>query len=146
MQQLLELADNLGLTVIEKRVAHTSGYRHGDRRVFLTPRMPRRASRSVLAHEIAHHILGHRPTEFGPVRSRQEREANEWAARHLINHEAYIEVEKLRDGHLGSMAFDLDVAPELVMFYRGMLQRLGNATYVKARMGAGQWEIRAEVA
>jgi Zn-dependent peptidase ImmA (M78 family) len=145
VQALLQLADELGLTVVEKRVAHTSGYCAGERTIYLTPRMPRRAARSVLAHELAHHVLEHRPTDFGPIRSRQEREANEWAARYLIDHTSYVEVERLRDGHVGSMAHDLDVAVELVTVYRGMLQRLGNAVYVRPRMGAGQWAHRAEI-
>ncbi|MBW9093152.1 ImmA/IrrE family metallo-endopeptidase [Microbacterium jejuense] len=144
MQSLLQLAEDLGLTVIEKRAPHTSGYRPDERIIRLTPGMPRRAARSVLAHELGHHVLGHRPTDFGPIRSRQERQANEWAAQHLIRHDVYIESERIRDAHLGSMAHDLDVAPELVAVYRAMLQRMGDATYVKPRMGAGQWMYRAE--
>lgn len=146
MQALLQLADDLGLTVVERNVRHTSGYRPGDRTIYLTPRMPRRAARSVLAHEIAHHVLEHRPSQFGPVRSRQEREANEWAASHLISRESYIETERLREGHLESMAFDLDVAAELLAVYRSMMRRIGDTVYMDARMGAGQWAHREDVA
>lgn len=146
MDALLALAAELGLTVIEKRVAHTSGYHPGDRRIYLTPGMKRRTARSVLAHEIAHHVLGHHPTEFGPIRARQERAANEWAAVHLIDHDAYAEVERLRDGHVPSMSHDLDVAPELVAAYRSMLQRIGDTVYLAPKMGAGQFALRAEIA
>jgi Zn-dependent peptidase ImmA (M78 family) len=142
MQALLQLADELGVHVIEKRAPHTSGYRADEKLIRLTPGMPRRAARSVLAHEIGHHVLGHRPTDFGPIRARQEREANEWAAQHLIDPAVYVEVEKLRDGHLQSMAHDLDVAVELLTVYRSMLHRLGDAVYVRPKMGAGQWMHR----
>lgn len=123
MEALLALAEELGLTVVEKRSAHTSGYRPGDSHIFLTPKMPRRTARSVLAHEIAHHVLGHSPAPFGPLRKRQERAANEWAALYLIRLDAYVEVERLRDGHLTSMAHDLDVAPELVAAFQDVLAR-----------------------
>lgn len=146
MLTLLQLAEELGLEVIEKRGPHTSGYRPHERVIRLTPGMSRRAARSVLAHEIAHHVLEHRPTDFGPIRARQERQANEWAARHLIDHDTYIEVERLRDGHLASMAHDLDVAPELVTVYQSLLQRLGPVTYFDARLGTAQWARRTEVA
>lgn len=146
MHDLLRLADELGLVVVEKRVAHASGYLPGDHTIALTPRMPRRTGRSVLAHEIAHHVLEHRPTEFGPIRKRQEREANEWAACHLISHEAYSEVERLRDGHIEAMAHDLDVATELAIVFRSMLARIGDTVYVDPRMGAGQFAHRTEVA
>lgn len=146
MQTLTDLAADLGLTIVEKRIAHASGYRPSDRTIFLTPGMSRRVTRSVLAHEIAHHVLEHRPTPHGPVRWRQERQANEWAARQLISHDAYVEVESLRDGHRASMAHDLDVADELVDAYRGMLQRIGDTVYMKPRMGAGMWERRVMVA
>lgn len=145
MQALLNLADELGLTVIEKRVAHTSGYRASDRHVFLTPGMQRRRARSALAHEIAHHVLEHRPTEFGPVHKRQERHANEWAARLLIPHDRYIEVERLRDGHLLSMAHDLDVAPELLEVHQSMLLRLGPVTYFDPCLGSAAWSHREDV-
>ncbi|MCC2031797.1 ImmA/IrrE family metallo-endopeptidase [Microbacterium allomyrinae] len=145
MQALLQLAAELGVTVIEKRATHCSGYRADERLIRLSPGMKRRSARSVLAHELGHHILGHRPTEFGPIRKRQEREANEWAALHLIDHAKYVEVERIRDGHLESMAFDLDVATELLTVFRSMLHRIGDATYLDPRMGAGQWLLRTEV-
>ncbi len=146
MHDLLKLADELGLHVIEAHGSHTGGYRPHERTIRLRPGMRRRIARSVLAHELAHHILEHRPTEFGPIHKRQERHANEWAARHLISHEHYIEVEQLRGGHEPSMAHDLDVAPEIVATYRSMLQRIGGTVYFEPRMGAGMWTQRHQVA
>ena len=145
MKDLMRLADELGLTVVEGRGKHLGGYRPGERTIRLTPGMPRRTARSVLAHELAHHVLEHRPTEFGPIHSKQERHANEWAAQLLISRHRYIEVERIRDGHLASMAHDLDVAPELLEVYRGMLLRVGPVTYFDARLGSAAWSHREEV-
>jgi Zn-dependent peptidase ImmA (M78 family) len=141
MDHLWQLADDLGLTVVEATGPHQSGYRPGDMTIRLTPGLPRRLARSVLAHEIGHHVLGHRPTELGLARKRQEQQANEWAACYLISHTAYIEAEKIRDGHLASMAHDLDVADELLAVYRSLLQTIGDTTYLAPRMGAGQWLV-----
>lgn len=117
------LARDLGLTVIEQPGKHLGGYRPDDNTIRLTPNLPQRAARSVLAHEIGHHLLGHRPTPFGPLRARQERAADEWAARHLITLDGYREAEMLRDGHLPSIAHDLGVAYELAVAYQRILAR-----------------------
>lgn len=123
MEKLLQLSDELGLDVIEGHGAHLGGYRPDENVVRLRPGLSRRAARTVLAHEVGHHALGHRPTRFGPVLGRQERAANEWAARHLISLSDYREAEYLRDGHLASIAFELDVLPVLVESFQSILER-----------------------
>lgn len=139
MQPLLTLASELGLTIIERRGRHLGGYHAGSRTIRLDPSMPRRFARSVLAHEIAHHVFADEPSPYGPVTAKQERRANEWAALHLITADAFADAEKHRNGHTASMAFDLDVTPELVDAYRRVLVRIGDTTYVDAKMGAGQY-------
>lgn len=139
MQHLLTLARELDLRVIERAGANLGGYHHGSRTIRLDPKMPRRVARSVLAHELAHHVFGDQPSPYGPVRAKQERRANEWAALRLITPEAFAEVEQLRDGHTASMAHDLDVMPELVEAFRRLLLRVGGVTYVDPHMGAGQY-------
>lgn len=123
MEKLLQLSDELGLHIIEAGGTHAGGYRPGENVIRLRPGMSRRATRTVLAHEIGHHLLGHRPTHFGPVLARQERSANEWAARELIPIAAYREAEYLRDGHVPSIAFELDVLPVIVESYQSILER-----------------------
>ncbi|WOF23796.1 ImmA/IrrE family metallo-endopeptidase [Microbacterium betulae] len=145
MDRLLSIAEDLGLRLVEARGEHAGGYRPDEKIIRVTPGLARRGARSVLAHELGHHVLGHQPSHFGPVRSRQERAANEWAARFLIDREAFAEVERLRDGHVASMAFDLDVVPELVQAFQAMLLRLGDTVYVKPRMGEGQWDHKVDV-
>ena len=118
-----QLADDLGLTVVEHAGVHHAGYHPGTRTVHLAPGRSRRVTRSLLAHEIAHHVLNHHPTQNGPLRARQEVAANEWAARRLIALPAYVEAERLRDGHVATMAHDLDVVPELITAYQQILRR-----------------------
>ncbi|MDQ7877316.1 ImmA/IrrE family metallo-endopeptidase [Microbacterium sp. QXD-8] len=139
MKDLLTLAAELGLTVVERRGKHLGGYHAGSRTVRLDPHMPRRVARAVLAHEIAHHVFGDEPSPYGPVRAKQERRANEWAALRLITPDAFADAERLRNGHTASMAHDLDVTPELIDAYRQVLLRIGDTTYVEPRMGAGQY-------
>ena len=112
----------------------------------MRPGLSARVARSVLAHELGHHALGHRPTRRLAARARQERSANEWAASRLISPAAYAEAERLREGHVGGIAFDLHVSDELVVVYRSLLLRTDTSTYVDPRLGIGQWEHRIEVA
>ena len=141
-----DYADQLGLTVVEHHGPHTSGYRPGDHSVHLRPGMRGRILQSVLAHEIAHHILGHLPTDSRPERARQEAAANRWAALHLIDPEAYAAAERARNGHTKSMAVDLHVADELVDVYQQHLARIGDTVYVAPKMGAGQYDHRELIA
>lgn len=140
------LAADLGLAVIERRVEHRSGYWPDDEVIYLTPGMPPRTLRCVLAHEIAHHVLGHRPAVHGPIRRRQEHAANEWAAKRLIDPARYAEVEHQREGHLASMAHDLNVVPELLQVFQRRLLRVGDTVYVAPRMGVGEYAARVKVA
>jgi hypothetical protein len=140
-----KLADDLGLTVRERRGTHRSGYAPDDNHIDLTPGMRGRVLRGVMCHEIGHHVLGHRPTEFGLVRKRQEFAANAWAAHTLITPEAYAEAEQHRGGHVTAMAIDLNVPDELVVVYQRTLLRTDQATYVRPRLGAAQFAHRVEV-
>lgn len=140
-----ELAADLGLEVHEWRGKHRSGYQPDDRTIRLRRGMTSRVTRSVLAHEIGHHVLGHRPTEFGPIRARQEREANEWAATQLITPDEYASAEYLHAGVLCLMAAELHVADELLTAYQSMLTRIDSTVYVDSRMGIGQYAHRIEI-
>ncbi len=146
MQELLQLADELGVKVIERRGGKPGGYHAGTTTIRLHPGMSWRVSRSILAHELAHHIFGDTPTPYGPVRAKQERRANEWAARRFITPSTYAAAEANHHGHLPAMAYELGVTLELIEAYKQMLTRIGDATYVAPRMGIGQFMHRAEVA
>lgn len=146
LAHLIGLADELGLTIVEKRGNTRGGYHDGLRQIRLNPGQSYRVNRSFLAHEIAHALFRDTPTHFGPVAAKQERRAWEWAATYLITPEDYSQAEQLRDGHAPAMAHDLGVTVELIATYRETLQRIGDTVYVRARMGAGMWDHREAIA
>ena len=123
MQQLLRLADELGLRVIERPGPTPGGFQPVTRTIRLAPGLSRRTPRSVLAHEPGHALLGHPPTWQAAFRARQERQADEWAARRLITPAAYAAAEQLRGTHLASLAFELDVTIEIVLAFQRVLRR-----------------------
>lgn len=137
------LAATLGLTIIEERGAHAGGFRPGEATIRLLPGLTARDRRSVLAHEIGHYVLGHVPCPAGILHARQERSASEWAADRLISLAAYRDAENVREGHLESIAHDLDVHPKIAAVYRDMLARIGDAVYLRPRMGLGQWDHKS---
>lgn len=136
----------LGLTIIEAHGAHAGGFRAGEATIRLLPGLSARDRRSVLAHEIGHYLLGHVPRAAGILHAKQERSASEWAASRLISIAAYRDAEGIREGHLESIAHDLDVHPQLVVIYRDMLERIGDTVYLRPRMGVGQYDHRELVA
>lgn len=121
-------------------------YDHPSRTIRLRPGMAARHHRSVLAHELAHAVFGDVPSKFGPVNAKQERRAEEWAALRLITLDDYRHVESIHRGHAGAMALDLGVMRSIVLAYRGLLERHGDTTYVRPRLGAGQYDHREQVA
>lgn len=123
MDHLLRLAEEHGLTVVERRGRTLGGYDHASRRIRLDPGMSARTACSVLAHELGHATLGHTVTADPIRRRRQERQADEWAARLMITPAAYAAAEALRGTHRASLAFELGVTIELVAAYQRLLQR-----------------------
>lgn len=142
MDDLLRLVEEHGLRVIERPGPTLGGYDHASGCIRLAPGMSERTRRSVLAHELAHAALGHTVTTHAPTRRRQERQADEWAARLLLTPAAYASAEAMRGTHDASLAFELGVTIELVRAYQRLLQRVGDTTYLAPRMGAGQWAHR----
>ncbi|MBN6192515.1 MULTISPECIES: ImmA/IrrE family metallo-endopeptidase [Microbacterium] len=128
MQQLLLRAEDLGLRVIERPGRTRGGFDPATGTIRLAPGMSRRTARSVLAHELGHAHLGHRPTEVPHTRERQERAADEWAARLLLTPQAYAAAERARGAHLASLAFELDVTVEIVVAFQRLLRQGTTAT------------------
>lgn len=147
-QTLANFADMLGVRLEYAHLpASIDGeYIHGAKLIRLRRGMSARHHRSVLAHELGHAAFGDVPSKFGPVHAKQERRAEEWAALRLITVDDYRRAEQLHHGHPGAIAIELGVMTSIVTAYQGLLTRLGEATYVDSRMGAGQYAHRAEVA
>lgn len=119
---LEELADRLGVTLLE----HVGGekgrhYRRGI--ISLRQGLPWATRRVTLAHELAHHILGHTPTGDAWMSARQERHADELAAELLISVEDYVRAESLVGCHAGALAQELGVTRHLIHVWRGLHQR-----------------------
>lgn len=123
MHTLLRLAEEHGVRIIERPGPTRGGFDPASRTIRLTPGMSARTTRSVLAHELGHVVLGHVPTAEPTARRQQERQADEWAAGRLITSAAYAQAEEARGPHIASLAFELDVTIELVLAYQRRLRR-----------------------
>lgn len=74
----------------------------------------------TLAHELAHHVLGHDPAATGWWKARQEKQADEYAAGMLIDREEYKMAEKIHGPYPSAIAAELGVTKYLL----GVWQRL----------------------
>lgn len=93
-------------------------YEHHLLRITLDPRMPRRQSRSVLAHEIVHHEESDVLTMCSHAQRFQERRADQRAARRLIDIQDLADVMLSCDNHLSAMAVELHVSDDLLRIRR----------------------------
>ena len=75
----------------------------------------------TLAHELGHAHHGHSPSAIKWIHTRQEREADQWAAQLLINKEAFRIMERECDGHEGAMAEGLGVTIHLIQAWKESL-------------------------
>lgn len=117
-------------------------YRHDLSRIRLRHGMSPRLECWTLGHELGHAVHGDIRTCNDRVTSKQERRADEWAARFLIDLDRYRDVELLREGHVPSMAYDLGVISRGVEVYQRVLERLGDHVYLKPQHGVGQFAAR----
>lgn len=79
-------ADELGLEVRYHPLRTCFGlYVADESLILLRPKMRAAVERSVLAHEIAHHLLGHTSAQPGVWGLKQEHAADRWAATALID-------------------------------------------------------------
>ena len=147
MERLYDILDSLDVVVEYSDLSalgRDGDYDHELRLIRLQSGMAVRRERWVLAHETAHAFFGDELTMFARLNDRQERRADEWAARQLVAIDRYREAEFSRNGHVPSMAYDLGVVTETVEVFQRTLTRVGDTVYVKPRMGLGQWCQRAD--
>lgn len=83
--------------------------------IILRPRMRATTERCVLAHEIGHHLHGDRPRE-DLWSERQERRADEYAARQLIDRKRLREAALLSPDP-GQWALELGVTGDILTAY-----------------------------
>lgn len=137
MRELLAHATTLGVQVHVAHLPHPyMGFYDSERRVAvygfdLTPV----EQRSVLAHELGHAYYDHQCQDD----PRAEEVADLYAAYLLIEPGAYVAAERA-DPAPEAIAEELGVTVDLVrVFEKRALTRVHGVTYVRARMGAGQY-------
>lgn len=124
MQQLYDFAEMLPVSIeFHPLRARNGEYRDDLKRIRLREGMSERLTRWTLAHELGHAVFGDVPSVHGPLKAKQERRADEWAALRLISLDRYREVELLREGHIPSMAHDLGVIDRGVEAFQRILAR-----------------------
>ncbi|AKK05203.1 putative DUF955 family protein (plasmid) [Corynebacterium mustelae] len=122
--KLLQLAEDLGIQVLTdtQGVLHPldlGGWFPQARTILLAKDLGRGDYLHTLAHELGHAYHGHE----GCFNTRQEWQADRFAAELLIDPLAYAEAEKLYGEHPGAIAHELGVARQTVLIWRRIYER-----------------------
>jgi Zn-dependent peptidase ImmA (M78 family) len=105
-------AERLGIAVVEGRLRHANGLWVPEKRlIILKAGMRRLLERSVLAHELGHVCLGHQDDS-----PRNERQADRFAARHLITDDLLRQAVK-QSPDPAQWCHELDVTPHILNTY-----------------------------
>lgn len=102
------------------------GSRHGEYHegvITLNDDRPEEVQRIVLAHELGHAWHDHQPTSSRWARERQEREADEHAARLLVTRFQYANAERMYGPSVGAVAQELGVPARYVERLRDITRR-----------------------
>jgi hypothetical protein len=114
-------AEQLGLQVEYQRLQTGWGlYVPGRDLILLRPRMKAATERSVLAHEILHHLHSDR-RENGVWNLRQERRADAGAARNLISDERWADVTSWSSDPR-EWAIELQVTGEIIFAFTRLMR------------------------
>lgn len=120
LEELEQFIESQGVAITYKpNMRVPASYNHQLNRITLSAclqSMPRNAV-STLAHEYAHHLLGHE----GPQPACEEDRADRLAAQMLITPEAYARAEQLHEGHIPAIADELGVTCWIVKAYQRRL-------------------------
>ncbi len=144
MRDLLMMAARAGLEVhaIEMPEGDLGYYAIDEQRIYFNLLCTPFERRSVIAHELGHHHYGHGCEDDPP----SERQADTYAATLLIDPRSYADLERISH-HAEWIADEMGVTPEVIHDYRRYcLQRIGDFTYTRPRMGVGQWLHRGVTA
>lgn len=113
MEALIEWAEGLGLKVKFRDLGRRHGEIHSSGLVLINPHRTLTRQRVTLAHECGHAFHQHDWTRDHD-QVRDEREADQYAARLLISPDAYAAAEDLCGPHPGALARELQVTRRLV--------------------------------
>jgi Zn-dependent peptidase ImmA (M78 family) len=144
MRELLRFAARQGISVHAARLEHgvLGEWYEDEREIYYDLRMAPDETICTIAHELGHAHYGH-PCEDD---QRIEDQADEYAARLLIDPAIYARLE--REGvHQHDIAEELGVTVDLLnIFMQRCLVKLRGVTYARAKMGAGMYAHREDVA
>lgn len=118
-----QLADALGVAVVETPYLDdglNGQYLHHRRLILLRQGLDPWTRKSALAHELGH--AWHGDDIHGDPR--MERRADQFAAQILITPTEYRLAEKLHDGHIGAIAYELGVTPHLITVWKDLYERI----------------------
>lgn len=117
------LAESMGVQLQRHTGGHPGWYDH-HRRIISTRRGQSISQyKSVLAHELGHAAHRDTPTGNGHFDQRQERRADEYAARLLINPTDFESAAIWHHGHLPAIADELEVTKHLLKTWQSLYER-----------------------
>lgn len=120
---LLQLADQLGVTIATHDRGPKGWYHHHTRTISLRSDLRAANLRCTLAHELGHALTGDVPTGIAHFDQRMERAADMAAANMLISHTEYAAAEALYGAHDGAIARELGVTTHLLAVWRDTYER-----------------------
>lgn len=127
MDQLYTAAKSMEITVVERFLPrHQWGrYIHSKRRIVLNTRLQSRQKAHTFGHELGHAHYGHEhDDEPGSIIAiRQERMADEFAAKLLINSYDYEVTERMYGPHVPTLAVQLGVTAPMIYAWQSMQRR-----------------------
>lgn len=121
--QLHLLAESMGVQ-LKRHTGGPPGWYDHNRRIISTRRGQSIGQyKSVLAHELGHAHYGDTPTGNGHYDQRQERRADEYAARLLISPVEFEAAAAWHHGHLPAIADELEVTKHLLKTWQTLHER-----------------------
>lgn len=128
MRDLIKYAADRGLTVHAAHLpeGYLGFYEAEPKRIWFDIGLTPAETRSVIAHELGHEHYGHLCDS-----SRNEREADAFAATLLIDPHEFAMLEQI-DPSVESLADEFGVTPDVIRDYRRYcLRRIGERVYLK---------------
>ncbi|OFP68075.1 hypothetical protein HMPREF2978_00010 [Corynebacterium sp. HMSC074C01] len=117
------LAESMGVQ-LQRHTGGPPGWYDHQRRIISTRRGQSIGQyKSVLAHELGHAHYGDIPTGNGYYDQRQERRADEYAARLLISPVEFEAAAAWHHGHLPAIADELEVTKHLLKTWQSLHER-----------------------
>lgn len=119
LNDLHNLAQELGLRIQYDDTIPTNGLYHPPTNtIFVKTGLPHAVELCSTAHELGHATLGHIPTTVPWLQDRQERQADEWAAKALISVSEYRAAEAAVGCNVAALAEELGVTRWCVEAWR----------------------------